>query len=156
MRPFFTSMTLYPVCLWWTVNIIGNKLYTWCYAKGLLPTKFRLTTVCLRSASKQYPWHIHLRKNIMDAATYMPVAMKQHTSVTSCWDRRTVLPTSLFSSLAFNLVKLQGQLVMQLSSTLKILLGGRVRRGGGIYAFQIQHKIWEYLRSRGLLRSKYW
>jgi len=53
----------------------------------------------------------------------------------------TVLPTSLFSSLAFTLGKLQGPLVMQLTSTLKLLLGWWVRGEGAIYAFQIQHKL---------------
>jgi hypothetical protein len=36
----------------------------------------------------------------------------------------TLLPTNLFSSLAFTLGKLQGPVVMQIPPTLKILLGG--------------------------------
>jgi hypothetical protein len=37
----------------------------------VLMTMFRLTTIRLLFASKQYAWRIHLKENIMVVATYI-------------------------------------------------------------------------------------
>jgi hypothetical protein len=59
----------------------------------VLMTVFRLTTIRLHIASKQYAWRINLQKNIMAAATYVPEALKL-TTVTSSDQLPTICENS--------------------------------------------------------------
>jgi hypothetical protein len=49
----------------------------------VLMTVFRLTSIRLHIASKQYAWRIHLQKNVMVAPTYVPGALKLTTLASS-------------------------------------------------------------------------
>jgi hypothetical protein len=58
---------------------------------------------------------------------YMSAALQQCTTVTSCSrSADTLLPSSLFPFPAVTLSNLQGEMVMPLSSTLKILFLGEI------------------------------
>jgi hypothetical protein len=72
---------------------------------------------------------------------YMPAALRQYTTVISCsWSADTVLPSTLFPFLAVTLIIFLGELVMPLSSTLKILFLG------WICAFEILHVNYQNIR----------
>jgi len=155
MRPFLTSVTLYPVCLWWIVNILINKFYTWYYAKGQnfadqVSSDNCLFIFCFKTIFMTHSLTEEYRgcSNLHARGTELP------TTVTSCCDLRTQSCPRVFLLLPFTLDNLQGPLMMELKSTLKILLGGR----GGVNACfsNTVPKLWEYLPSPGLLRSEYW
>jgi hypothetical protein len=74
----------------------------------------------------------------MAVATHMPEALKQHNG--------DQLPAISGSSRAVTLTNLQGPLMMQVSSTLKILFGG-----GGICAFRIQHVNYKNIENCAVL-----
>ena len=83
-------------------------------------------------ASEHSSWLI-LRGNIVTGGTYMSEAQKQHTTVTSCpRSADTILATILSLSLSYfplpavTLGNLLGEVLMPLSSMLKILFGGKL------------------------------
>ena len=103
--------------------------------------------------------HILLQNNIHDTFTYGRISWMQQLTCPRRWNNTQQWPVAAvfghslaheyFFFTCFNLGKFQGPLLMQISSTLKILLGG-----GDLCYSNTARKLWEYLRSPGLLRKE--